>query len=580
MSQINDNFTLASGSGVFIRLDGSNDNFISDRINFPFGVGLDSGSSVLWNNDGTSQDSFIGPVYAGIPGFQFKAGRFSAGDGLNTVLLGGGASGAGLAGGSFIIVGGEPGAGGNYGYISVGYLGSPNRFTLANVNAQSSLYVYKDLEVDGTTWLDGALNVAGATALATSLTGILKATSGVVATASSSDILTAIGTIDISSNTNLAVTSPITLTGDTVGFNESVNFTWTGTHLFKDEVTIEDDVKFYIGDNSLAAGNVSVMMDASLTGSILVAPENSFGGYLQIDSGIVLNPQGDFISGDSGHTTLGIFGASLSSPIISPSGASDSLHVRKQSTGSGIRALSVQAEFVGSGTSFSSNINGFNSFAYDASGNLSPMTATGNGGGLRNRSVVRKRGTNAASIVTLMSGSSCGAIQDASTAVVTESRNLNIEAPNIGASATTTTWKGINVEAGTISGTATTAYQIFISELLHGTSRFELWLDGGSGLFLRESGNQISSPSSGVVQYDATTRHDLNNTVRMNALTASRLVGTDASKNLTSLSPSAAYSVSNRTTDRTYDCNSTTVDELADIIGTLILDLQTAGVLG
>lgn len=42
----------------------------------------------------------------------------------------------------------------------------------------------------------------------------------------------------------------------------------------------------------------------------------------------------------------------------------------------------------------------------------------------------------------------------------------------------------------------------------------------------------------------------------------------------------AAYSPSNVTTDRTFDANSTTVDELADILGTLISDLQSLGLIG
>lgn len=39
------------------------------------------------------------------------------------------------------------------------------------------------------------------------------------------------------------------------------------------------------------------------------------------------------------------------------------------------------------------------------------------------------------------------------------------------------------------------------------------------------------------------------------------------------------YTVTNRTTDRTYDCNATTTDELADVLGTLILDLTNIGLL-
>jgi hypothetical protein len=41
----------------------------------------------------------------------------------------------------------------------------------------------------------------------------------------------------------------------------------------------------------------------------------------------------------------------------------------------------------------------------------------------------------------------------------------------------------------------------------------------------------------------------------------------------------SAYSVSNGSTDRTYDANSTTLDELADILYTLITDLKSVGVI-
>jgi len=39
------------------------------------------------------------------------------------------------------------------------------------------------------------------------------------------------------------------------------------------------------------------------------------------------------------------------------------------------------------------------------------------------------------------------------------------------------------------------------------------------------------------------------------------------------------YTPSNVTTDRTYDANSTTLDELADVVGTLIADLKTSGII-
>ena len=40
-----------------------------------------------------------------------------------------------------------------------------------------------------------------------------------------------------------------------------------------------------------------------------------------------------------------------------------------------------------------------------------------------------------------------------------------------------------------------------------------------------------------------------------------------------------AYTVTNVSTDRTYDANATTVDELADVLGTLIADLKSIQVI-
>ena len=46
------------------------------------------------------------------------------------------------------------------------------------------------------------------------------------------------------------------------------------------------------------------------------------------------------------------------------------------------------------------------------------------------------------------------------------------------------------------------------------------------------------------------------------------------------LAPTGTYTPTNVTPDRSYDANSTSVNELADVLGTLIADLQLRGVLG
>lgn len=63
-------------------------------------------------------------------------------------------------------------------------------------------------------------------------------------------------------------------------------------------------------------------------------------------------------------------------------------------------------------------------------------------------------------------------------------------------------------------------------------------------------------------------------------LTASKLVVTDGAKALATLTASSAYTPTNVTTDRSYDANATTLDEVADVLGTVIADLKSKGILG
>ena len=60
--------------------------------------------------------------------------------------------------------------------------------------------------------------------------GLLSGTSPITYNSGTGAI--GLGTVDISSNTNLAVSAPITLTGDTLGFDFSTNNTWTGRNIF------------------------------------------------------------------------------------------------------------------------------------------------------------------------------------------------------------------------------------------------------------------------------------------------------------------------------------------------------------
>jgi len=68
--------------------------------------------------------------------------------------------------------------------------------------------------------------------------------------------------------------------------------------------------------------------------------------------------------------------------------------------------------------------------------------------------------------------------------------------------------------------------------------------------------------------------------VAIGNLTASLPIATDASKNLVSVAKSSAYTPTNVSTDRAFDADTVAIAELADVVGTLIADLQTANILG
>lgn len=114
----------------------------------------------------------------------------TGGSGGNVTFVAGAGRGATYKGGVVELVGGTASASATYGYISIGNttFGTPDKINLTSSDAFKSLYVNKHLEVDGTTYLDGALNVVGTTTLATSLTGLAQLTAGVVSATSTPSV--------------------------------------------------------------------------------------------------------------------------------------------------------------------------------------------------------------------------------------------------------------------------------------------------------------------------------------------------------------------------------------------------------
>lgn len=80
------------------------------------------------------------------------------------------------------------------------------------------------------------------------------------------------------------------------------------------------------------------------------------------------------------------------------------------------------------------------------------------------------------------------------------------------------------------------------------------------------AGTNLTAAVAGAMEYDGTNLYFSPSTTRQTVY----------------LKPTApsAYTVINGTTDRAYDADVTTIDELADVLATLIADLQTQGIIG
>jgi len=103
------------------------------------------------------------------------------------------------------------------------------------------------------------------------------------------------------------------------------------------------------------------------------------------------------------------------------------------------------------------------------------------------------------------------------------------------------------------------------------------------------SGTSMTTAEAGAVEF---TTDDFFATITTGAarkafvlddgarLTSGKIPVATTNGRLVDLTASSAYTPTNVTTDRSYDANATTLDELADVVGTMIADLQAKGILG
>jgi len=117
-------------------------------------------------------------------------------------------------------------------------------------------------------------------------------------------------------------------------------------------------------------------------------------------------------------------------------------------------------------------------------------------------------------------------------------------------------------------------------------------MSGAGEWQFRVTGVRVFSPGTNRLQITASSRLDMDAHMRMGdgkniqigTTTGTKIgVGTTSKIGLWGATPivrPAAYTPSNVTTDRSYDANSTTLAEVADVLGTVIADLQNIGLFG
>jgi hypothetical protein len=153
---------------------------------------------------------------------------------------------------------------------------------------------------------------------------------------------------------------------------------------------------------------------------------------------------------------------------------------------------------------------------------------------------------------------------------------LGVVSATAGASATVTNRVGFNYVNTLLAGAGGT-------EVISSTGG-ALWLgDGQDATFYYDGTNMILDPDvvgSGIVLIGATGDDDM----RLTNIEIDGALNHDGSTvgfyGTAPVVQSAAYTPTNVTTDRAYDANATTIDEIADVLGTLIADLQATGLIG
>lgn len=265
---------------------------------------------------------------------------------------------------------------------------------------------------------------------------------------------------------------------------------------------------------------------------------------------------------------------------------------------------------------------GLGGAAADVGGNIFLKTApSGSGTTLTTRVTIAPSGTVTFTGTNPTSGSGTGIAITPTLAIMNGNDNydaLKISITNANHTGTGNTIQGITIDGITFDAQETAAAIIVgsggwnyglvlpsnIGQLLGtiGGNRGEIVFDGTNLTFSGTGGNIMSNfleidnnVRIGSSTADATATNTLmifNGTAPTGVTDTFQMYSNDIiagnaaphfkteNGDVIKLFKSSAYTITNVTTDRSYDANSTTLDEIADVLGTLIGDLQTTGLIG
>ena len=287
--------------------------------------------------------------------------------------------------------------------------------------------------------------------------------------------------IDFASDTDVSVTSPITLTASDIGFDDTANFTWSGHHAFTGTFAFGSD----------GAGiDVTAHSDVSGYPVMRIAADNQ---------NVIFGPDPLHLTFQDDRDTMAI--------------------VNRWSSTTQSRGLIVFAEYDGA-SNRSANLMGFNAFGHWES----DADMTGSGTVMGGRMIARIYGdsptiasawgvdawlqilSSTSGTVSEWVGFNHTALAIGSVAVLTDGYGGYFRGPAVTSGGVIGAYTGLRIGTGSnSSGTFTSQIGIQIDELSGATTNLEMLFADAGGAFFRDGDISISSKADGYLDLTADT---------------------------------------------------------------------------